>query len=215
MKKYFLTLSGLLLASCDDMIESNSKAQVLLKAPVAKTVAPGVVQADKAESEQALVASQKVYQTSLECEDGDVYKISMSETGENFSVYLNNELLVSSKDMTEQEKEATKEIALQMVENLRLIEGAEDFLSQNSTSLRFGTYRQTKRNTLQLPRMKSRIRSSKERLLENVTEMMHILIECEENPVLFLQETGNLKFKVTSRRAKMMSHAGNLRQNEG
>lgn len=215
MKKYFLTLSGLLLASCDDMIESNSKAQVLLKAPVAKTVAPGVVQANKAESEQALVASQKVYQTRLECEDGDVYKISMSETGENFSIYLNNELLVSSNDMTEQEKEATKEIALQMVENLRLIEVAEDFLSQNSTSLRFGTYRQTKRNTLQLPRMKSRIRSSKERLLENVTEMMHILIECEENPVLFLQETGNLKFKVTSRRARMMSRAGNLRQNEG
>ena len=138
----------------------------------------------------------------------------MSETGEAFDIYLNDELLVSTRDMSQAEKEATKEVALEMVENLRLMQGAEEFLDQNGSYSRLGAYRSSGKHTLQIPRMKSRIRSSRGRLLENITDMMQILIDCENQEPVFLQENNQLKLQVSSKRGRYITQQSFMRQNE-
>ena len=210
MKKYLLTLSSLLLASCDDMVGNGKNETIVLNKPIEATAPVPEILTQK--NEQPV---QKVYQTRLECEDGDVYAISMSETGEAFDIYLNDELLVSTRDMSQAEKEATKEVALEMVENLRLLHGAEEFLDQNGSYSRLGAYRSSGKHTLQIPRMKSRIRSSKARLLENITDMMKILIDCENQDPVFLHEENTLRLQVSSKRARFISNQSFARQNEG
>ena len=209
MKKYLLTLGGLLLASCDDMVgNGKNEAVVLNQATEATAPVPEIL---TQKNDQPV---QKVYQARLECEDGDVYKISMSETGEAFAIYLNDELLVSTNDMSAAEKEATKEVALEMAENLRLMQGAEEFLDRNSKYSMFGACRSNGNNTLQIPRMKSRIRSSKARLLENITDMMQILIDCENQEPVFLQENNQLKLQLSSKRGRYITQQSFARQNE-
>lgn len=210
MKKYLLTLGGLLLASCDDMVGNGKNETIVLNKPIEAT-APVPEMSTKKNDQPA----QKVYQARLECEDGDVYAISMSETGEAFDIYLNDELLVSTRDMRQAEKEATKEVALEMVENLRLLHGAEEFLDQNGSYSRLGAYRSSGKHTLQIPRMKSRIRSSRGRLLENITDMMQILIDCENQEPVFLQENNQLKLQVSSKRGRYITQQSFMRQNEG
>lgn len=209
MKKYLLTLSGLLLASCDDMVGNGKNEAVVLKPTEATMPIPEFL----IEKNDQSVA--QVYQTKLECDDGDVYKISMSESAEAFVIYLNNEVLLSTSDMRPDEKEATREIALEMAEDLRLIQGAEEFLAQNGKYTRLGAYRSNGQNTLQIPRMKSRIRSSKARLLENITEMMQILIENESQEPVYLQEGSHLKLQVSSKRVRFITNQSFSRQNEG
>ena len=210
MKKYLLTLSGLLLASCDDMVGNGKNEAVVLNKPTEATMPIPEFLIEKNDQPK-----DHVYQTTLECEDGDRYKISISASGERFTIYLNDEVLLSTSDMTPAEKKATREVALEMVEDMRLIQGAEEFLVQNGSYSRLGAYRSNGQHTLQIPRMKSRIRSSKARLLENITEMMQILIENEAQAPVYLQEGSHLKLQVSSKRARFITNQSFSRQNEG
>ncbi|MBO7244240.1 MAG: hypothetical protein J6V53_03040 [Alphaproteobacteria bacterium] len=211
MNKQLLTLSCLFLASCDDMVSKQPVEDQKINQSVSETV---VFQPGMKTPTNALEERLKVYQTRLECNDGDVYKVSMSDSADHFAIYLNNELLITTAEMTDDEKAATREVALKMVENLRLIDGAESFLSQHSQRTLTGIYRQSSRTTLQTPRMKSRIRSAKERLIENVTEMMQILLEREGQEPEFLREVQHLKPQALSRKEQKISKMNISFQNE-
>ena len=193
MNKYLLSLSCLFLSSCDDVVTTS--------------VQEGHNQSQKAVEVADLKKVQEettAYRAKLTCDDGDVYYISMGNNAKEFKILLNDEVLIDSKELTFEEKEATKEVVQSMYENIKMLASAEEFLTQNTRRMLMKTYSSNRRNVIQVARMKSRLRSSKEKLLEDMTKMMEILIETEDRQNGFIENEDFLLPQCVSKKGRLI-----------
>ena len=128
----------------------------------------------------------------------------MGNNAKEFKILLNDEVLIDSKELTFEEKEATKEVVQSMYENIKMLASAEEFLTQNTRRMLMKTYSSNRRNVIQVARMKSRLRSSKEKLLEDMTKMMEILIETEDRQNGFIENEDFLLPQCVSKKGRLI-----------
>lgn len=208
MNKYFLlSLGTLCLVSCDDMT-GQSVCKPIVDKKELTDVEKESLQTPKQTKKKE---KQSFFSTSLTVDDGDVYKILITSDASDFRILLNDEILIDSAELTPEEAEKINPIARQMSHDLALVASAEEVIYGKAENRKMAYVAEpvTNKNVLRVARMKSRIRSAKERLVKGISDMVEILIRFEDESLNSVSQANRVMIKVSkSKEQRLISAFG-------